>query len=198
MNRGLLLSLAVVVGAVVYLQAQDDDDALLAAPDRGRPAVAAGSRSLPAGPTQGVPTRGGPGRAAAAIDPWAAEALVQGWHAWRQRAGTAQPSAGSGGRMGLATPSAWAPVVSPASVALRPPAPAEVIVVAPPEPKAPAFPHKWVGRVNDGAVLSGPEATWVVHAGDVIEGQWRVEQLSDRRMSLTYLPLNQIQQVVMR
>lgn len=48
------------------------------------------------------------------------------------------------------------------------------------------------------AVLAGPQNTWVVRAGDVIEGQWRVDRIQDRTMSLTYLPLKQQQTVVMR
>ena len=82
---------------------------------------------------------------------------------------------------------------------------------------APRFPHAWVGRFNDEsvaaaasgasgvaaqpvqrAILNGPETTWVVRAGDVIEGQWRVDRIQDRTMSLTYLPLKQQQTVVMR
>jgi hypothetical protein len=41
------------------------------------------------------------------------------------------------------------------------------------------------------AVLSSAQATWVVKAGDVIEGQWRIDQIQDRQMRLTYLPLKQ-------
>jgi hypothetical protein len=39
--------------------------------------------------------------------------------------------------------------------------------------------------------LSSAQATWVVKAGDVIEGQWRIDQIQDRQMRLTYLPLKQ-------
>lgn len=67
---------------------------------------------------------------------------------------------------------------------------------------APPFPHAWVGRFNDDralrAVLTGAQSTWVVKAGDVIEGQWRVDEIQDRTMSLTYLPLKQQQTLVMR
>lgn len=48
------------------------------------------------------------------------------------------------------------------------------------------------------AVLAGPVATWVVKEGDVIEGQWRVDRIQDRSMSLTYLPLQQSQTVSMK
>lgn len=77
-----------------------------------------------------------------------------------------------------------------------------VVDTPPPPPMAPRFPHAWVGRFNDEAVnravLSGPQSTWVVRAGDVLEGQWRVDAIQDRRMTLTYLPLNQQQTVGMK
>jgi hypothetical protein len=69
---------------------------------------------------------------------------------------------------------------------------------------APAFPHRWLGRMNDEApalnraIVAGPQSTWVVREGDVIEGQWRVDKIQDRSMQLTYLPLQQSQTVTMR
>jgi len=78
---------------------------------------------------------------------------------------------------------------------------------------APRFPHAWVGRFNDEAspgaasqpapataraILAGPSSTWVVAVGDVIEGQWRVDQIQERQMRLTYLPLQQSQTVAMK
>ncbi len=59
---------------------------------------------------------------------------------------------------------------------------------------APARPARPIQR----AVLAGPVATWVVKEGDVIEGQWRVDRIQDRSMSLTYLPLQQSQTVSMK
>ncbi|MCH8180495.1 MAG: hypothetical protein IIA02_12035 [Proteobacteria bacterium] len=55
-----------------------------------------------------------------------------------------------------------------------------------------------VARPIQRAVLAGPVATWVVKEGDVIEGQWRVDRIQDRSMSLTYLPLQQSQTVSMK
>lgn len=71
---------------------------------------------------------------------------------------------------------------------------------------APPFALPWVGRFNDAghtsdverAVLQGPRATLVVKAGDVIEGQWRIDGIHDRVMTVTYLPLNQPQTVAMK
>lgn len=83
-----------------------------------------------------------------------------------------------------------------------PPAPLpEVVSIAPPPPMAPLFPHAWVGRFNDPAsraIVSGADSTWVVAVGDVIDGQWRVDQIQERQMSLTYLPLQQRQTVAMK
>ena len=66
---------------------------------------------------------------------------------------------------------------------------------------APPFPHAWVGRFNDPAqraIVSGADSTWVVAVGDVIDGQWRIDQIQERQMSLTYLPLQQRQTVAMK
>lgn len=65
-------------------------------------------------------------------------------------------------------------------------------------PIAPRFPHAWVGRFNDMAVVSGPQSTWVLAEGQVIEGQWRVDQIRERQMQLTYLPYQQVQTVAMQ
>lgn len=82
-----------------------------------------------------------------------------------------------------------------------PPPPPEVVSVAPPPPMAPPFPHAWVGRFNDPAqraIVSGADSTWVVAVGDVIDGQWRIDQIQERQMKLTYLPLQQHQTVAMK
>ena len=83
----------------------------------------------------------------------------------------------------------------------RPPPPPEAVATEPPPPMAPPFPHAWVGRFNDPAsraIVTSQEATWVVAVGDVIEGQWRIDQIEERQMSLTYLPLQQHQTVAMK
>lgn len=82
-----------------------------------------------------------------------------------------------------------------------PPPPPPVVAVEAPPPMAPPFPHAWVGRLNDQvqrAVLTGGEATWVVAVGDVIDGQWRIDQIQERQLSLTYLPLQQRQTIAMK
>jgi len=199
MNRGLMIALAVVGAATVYLQAQGDDD-LAMSPAAGRKAAGSSARAEPpdaarhqadASPRA---SRNGQGGAAPALAPWAADALVQGAQAWQARADTAAAAPTGAGPQA----SAWSAVAPPVPPVIQPPPPRETVVVTPPVPTAPRFPHAWVGRFNDGAVLSGADTTWVVRAGDVIEGQWRVDRVDERRMSLTYLPLNLPQQVVMR
>ena len=66
---------------------------------------------------------------------------------------------------------------------------------------APAFPYAWVGRFVDEApraVIVGPNRTWVLAPGEVIEGQWRVGAIAERQLTVTYLPLNQDQSVALK
>lgn len=218
MNRGLLLVLALVGGLSLYLGSQSDDDLLAASRQPGGKPGAQASRVGPG--NQGEQgeraeqaervraTTSAPHQAdkrAPPMEPWLADGLTQGVTRWQARlAGQGPSSAGE--------PAAWRSV--------QPPPPPRVAVVdpgPPPAPTAPPFPHAWVGRFNDEAVataatgssapasqviaravLAGPQSTWVVRAGDVIEGQWRIDRIQDRTMSLTYLPLKQQQTVVMR
>lgn len=78
-----------------------------------------------------------------------------------------------------------------------PPAPPPVAVVME-APQAPRFPYHWVGRYVDEApraVIAGPSQTWVLRQGDVLEGQWRVDAIGERQMTIMYLPLEQSQAV---
>ncbi|HET8869951.1 MAG TPA: hypothetical protein VFM48_05865 [Aquabacterium sp.] len=89
---------------------------------------------------------------------------------------------------------AWAASLPPPP----PPQPVAQRTEPPPPPQAPRFSHPWVGRFNDLAVVAGPQSTWVLAPGQVIDGVWRVDSIQERRMQLTYLPLNQAQTVVMQ
>lgn len=189
MNRKLLIGVAVVAGLSLYVSMQSDDELL--APSK------AGSRAAPHTSTQTAAMA-----KAAPIDAVVASALIQGVAMWQARGiDQADPI----GHVPLSPLSAWAGV--------RPPAPPPSTVVEasnepPPPPMAPRFPHAWVGRFNDEsatsklsvdrAVVAGPRTTWVVRDGDVIEGQWRIDRIQGRTMSLTYLPLQQQQTVSMR
>ncbi|MBN3787833.1 hypothetical protein [Burkholderia sp. Ac-20353] len=85
------------------------------------------------------------------------------------------------------------------------PPPPPVVVPALPEtrpapPSAPPVPFAYVGELDAKAAkpqvfLSNGEQLLIVSPGDVIDGQYRVESVSESNVVLTYLPLNQIQVV---
>jgi hypothetical protein len=64
---------------------------------------------------------------------------------------------------------------------------------------APPMPFVYIGKaVADGAwevYLSRADKTYVVRNQTVIEGTYRVEKIAPPLMSVTYLPLNQLQQI---
>jgi hypothetical protein len=80
------------------------------------------------------------------------------------------------------------------SVSWRPPAPP----AAPPppsKPTAPPFPYTYVGGLLDNNVrtvfFEKGERVVALKAGDTVEGVYRVDQMTDQNMQLTYLPLDQ-------
>ncbi|KQW45642.1 MULTISPECIES: hypothetical protein [unclassified Roseateles] len=87
---------------------------------------------------------------------------------------------------------AWQPPPPPPA----PPAPPPVAAAPPPPPVAPPPPYQMIGRVVEGegakavevALLTGPNKALSAKRGDVIDGQWRVEQVSDSGVRLTWLP----------
>jgi hypothetical protein len=87
---------------------------------------------------------------------------------------------------------AWQPPPPPPP----PPAPPPAAAAPPPPPMAPPMPYQMIGRVVEGegaaavdvALLAGPTRALSVKRGDVIDGQWRVEQVSTSGVSLTWLP----------
>lgn len=219
MNRKLLVALAVVGGLSLYLNGSSDDELLAAgkggarkgAPERAARNARAASPDTPEAGARAGAGAGTREASAARMAPWVADGLSQGVAQWLARA-----DAGQGAQATQSTshgPSAWASMQPPPPPPPKPMAAADL--PPPPPPKAPRFPHAWVGRFNDDvlpaaagvasvplavnrAVISGPETTWVVRSGDVIEGQWRVDSIQERRMTLTYLPLNQQQTLGMR
>jgi hypothetical protein len=76
-----------------------------------------------------------------------------------------------------------------------PPAPAP----APAPPGAPPLPFTFIGKsVADGAweiYLTRGDRTYVVRDKTVIDGTYRVDSIAPPVLSLTYLPLNQVQQL---
>ncbi|HZP92633.1 MAG TPA: hypothetical protein VFB20_07105 [Burkholderiales bacterium] len=70
----------------------------------------------------------------------------------------------------------------------------------PPPPTAPPLPFTYMGRMTsdeDLAVfLSQGSRNLVVHEGDTIDSLYRVDQIAESAITLTYLPLNQRQTIV--
>jgi hypothetical protein len=73
------------------------------------------------------------------------------------------------------------------------------VLAAAPPPMAPPLPFAYIGKaVADGAwevYLARADKTYVVRNQTVIDGTYRVERIAPPLMSVTYLPLNQLQQI---
>ena len=99
-------------------------------------------------------------------------------------AAAAHDAAGSGA---LFEPQSWLP---PAPKAPPPPPPAP-----PQKPVVPPFPYAYMGGlVEDGvrtAFFTKGNRVLPVKAGDTIDTVYRVEQMTDTQMQLTYLPLGE-------
>lgn len=84
----------------------------------------------------------------------------------------------------------WNPPPPPAEQAPPPP---------PPPPSAPPLPFTYLGKaVADGqweVFLAMGDKTFVVRDKMVIEGRYRVDAIVPPNLTLTYLPLNQVQQI---
>ncbi len=80
-----------------------------------------------------------------------------------------------------------------------PPPPPSEAPPPPPPPSAPPLPFTVIGKtLSDGQVevfLVRGERSFVVRANSVIDGSYRVDSIKPPMMSLTYLPLNQVQQL---
>ena len=82
-----------------------------------------------------------------------------------------------------------------------PPPPKMAVTAAPPPapPMAPPLPFVYLGKAAaDGAwevFLSRADKTYIVRANTVIDGAYKVVAIAPPVMTLTYLPLNQVQQL---
>jgi hypothetical protein len=83
----------------------------------------------------------------------------------------------------------------------NPPPPKMALTAAPPPPPpmAPPLPFVYLGKAAaDGAwevFLSRADKTYIVRANTVIDGAYKVVTIAPPVMTLTYLPLNQVQQL---
>ena len=80
-----------------------------------------------------------------------------------------------------------------------PPPPKAAPPPPPPPPRAPALPFRVIGRLIDGGdtqvFLQSGQATLVARRGDLIERNYRVDEVNEKQVVFTYLPLNQKQQL---
>ena len=79
------------------------------------------------------------------------------------------------------------------------PLPVPPPAVAPVAPSAPALPFTYIGKAaSDGqwqVFLASGEQTLVVHANEIIDGTYRIDAIAPPLLTITYLPLKQIQQL---
>jgi len=81
-----------------------------------------------------------------------------------------------------------------------PPAPPASAMPPPPPPTAPPLPFTVLGKAAaDGQwevfLSRGADQTFVVRKHTVIDGMYRVETIAPPTMTMTYLPMNQVQQL---
>lgn len=80
-----------------------------------------------------------------------------------------------------------------------PPPPQSQSNAPPPPPMAPPVPYNYFGKaIADGqweVYLARGDKTYVVRNKTVIEGAYRVDRIAPPVMTVTYLPLNQVQQI---
>jgi len=80
-----------------------------------------------------------------------------------------------------------------------PPSEAELRPAPPPPPSAPPLPFQYLGKAAaDGqweVYLGRGEQTFVVKKGMQIDGAYRVDAIAPPTLTLTYLPMNQVQQL---
>ena len=76
-----------------------------------------------------------------------------------------------------------------------PPPPPPPPYVAPPPPQAPALPFSYMGRWQEAGqttyYLARGTLPVSVHAGQVLDGVWRLEPVTGGQQNFTYLPLDQ-------
>jgi hypothetical protein len=80
-----------------------------------------------------------------------------------------------------------------------PPPPKPAAPPPPPPPSAPPLPFTFLGKAAaDGSwevFLARADKTYIVRGKTVVDGQYRVDSIAPPLMTLTYLPLNQVQQL---
>ena len=108
------------------------------------------------------------------------------------------PSAGDSGAAAPAAPAARERLAGmqanlfPSRTWVPPPKP--YVAPPPPPPSPPPLPFKYLGRWVDGGKLTLflvlGEQPVAIQPGQVLSGSWRVDQITERSVNFTYLPLN--------
>jgi hypothetical protein len=93
------------------------------------------------------------------------------------------------------SPHSWLPPPPPA-----PPPQAVAPAPPPPPPMAPPLPFSFFGSLDERGLarrvfLTKGDQLVIVKANDVVEGQYRVDRITENSVDLTYLPLNQKQSI---
>jgi hypothetical protein len=96
------------------------------------------------------------------------------------------------------SPRGWQAPPPPAPVQVQPVVAVQATEPAPP-PGPPPLPFRYVGRLNDGGeqtvYLSHGEQALVAHAGDTLEGTYRVLDIAARRIEFEYIPTGEKQEL---
>ncbi|MCR5881876.1 hypothetical protein LRS03_02980 [Rhizobacter sp. J219] len=102
-----------------------------------------------------------------------------------QRTMPAASAASSTGSLSLFDVVAWEP--PPPKVTAPPP--------PPPKPAPPPFPYAYMGGLSEDGVRTAffmkGERVLPVKAGDVVDAAFRVDEMNDKQMTVTYLPMNE-------
>lgn len=154
--------------------------------------IASGGDADVVGPVEREPHGSRAQPAVTAVPPAAPQAAIASLslHVERlaRRAALPVPSDAAASEPPLFAVQSWQPPPAP------PPAPA-----APAEPEAPPFPYAYMGGLSDDrgrtAFFNRGDHVLGVRAGETIDGSFRVDQLDETSMTVTYVPLNKTAQV---
>jgi len=93
----------------------------------------------------------------------------------------------SAARLDAFAPRDWTPPPPPPPKALPPP--------PPPPPMAPPLPYRYLGKLQESGqlvvFLDNNSRPVPIKGGEVLDGQWRVEEITPRMVRFTYIPLAQ-------
>lgn len=96
------------------------------------------------------------------------------------------PTAEASAAWGPAAPDVEATAAAPVLPTTAAPA------AEPAEPAVPPLPYQWIGTLDDGdrpqALLAGGSRMLALHAGEVLDGTWRLEHVDPTRLQWTWLP----------